>query len=167
MLLSVEDDGTRMSIHVTSDLTQSWDGLVRWRLEDVTGNVITSGEQRVTAEPLADTPVQAFDFADKISDSNKRNSGFIAELWKDNEKIATSVSCFAPIKHLALTDPGLKLDVALNENTLTFNVSAKTLARFVELALDGMDIIFSDNYSRCPHGNVREDHCPPAKRLDA
>ena len=150
VLLSVEDDGTRMSIHVTSDLTQSWDGLVRWRLEDVTGNVIQSGEQRVTAKPLADTPVQAFDFADKISDSNKRNSVFVAELWKDNEKIATSISCFAPIKHLALTDPRWEADVTLNNEILMFNVSAKSLARFVELALDGVDAVFSDNYFDVP-----------------
>ncbi len=154
VLLSVEDDGTRMSIHVTSDLTQPWDGLVRWRLEDVTGNVIQSGEHRVAAKPLADTPVQAFDFADKISDSNKRNSVFVAELWKDNEKIATSVSCFAPIKHLALTDPKLNVDIALKDNALTFNVSAKTLARFVELALDGVDVVFSDNYFDVPAGTT-------------
>jgi len=152
VLLSVEDDGTRMSIHVTSDLTQTWDGLVRWRLENINGNAIQSGEERVTAKPLADTPVQAFDFADKISDNNKRNIVFVAELWQGTEKISSSVSCFAPIKHLALTDPGLNVDITLKNNTLTFNISAKSLARFVELSVDGTDVIFSDNYFDIPAG---------------
>jgi len=157
ILLSVEDDGTRMSIHVTSDLTQQWDGLVRWRLEDLTGNVIQSDEHRVTAKPLADTPIQAFDFADKISDSNKRNIVFIAELWNDVGRpdgmlrnIAYCVNGFAPIKHLALTDPNLKVGVTLNDNMLNFTVSAKSLARFVELALAGADVVFSDNYFDVP-----------------
>jgi beta-mannosidase len=148
----VEDDGTRMAIHVTSDLTSKWDGLVRWRLEDVAGNVILSDEHRVTADPLADTPIQAFDFADKVNDSNKRKMVFVAELWKDDKRLETSVSYFAPIKHLALTDPKLKVDVTLKDNTLTFDVSAQSLAPFVELALDGVDVVFSDNYFDVPAG---------------
>ena len=152
VLLSVEDDGTRMSIHVTSDLTQPWEGLVRWRLEDVTGKVIASDEQRVEAKPLADSAIASFDFADKVTDTNKREVVFVAELWHGDERVATSVSCFAPNKHFALTDPGLQVDVALNGNVLTFDISAQTLARFVELALDGMDVIFSDNYFDIPAG---------------
>jgi beta-mannosidase len=160
VLLSVEDDGTRMSIHVTSDLTKDWNGLVCWRLEDLNGNTLLSSEERVTAKPLADTPIQAFDFADKISDSNKRNVVFVAELFQGDEKIATSVSCFAPIKHLALTDPGLNVDVTLKGDTLTFNVSATSLARFVELALTGTDVVFSDNYFDVPAGTSTKITAP-------
>jgi len=152
VLLSVEDDGTRMSIHVTSDLTQDWDGLVRWRLEDVAGNVILSDEHRVTARPLADTHIQAFDFADKVTDANKRNVVFVAELWQGDKRVETSVSCFAPFKHLALTNPNLKVAIALNGETLTFDVSSQTLALFVELALEDVDVIFNDNYFDVPAG---------------
>jgi beta-mannosidase len=152
VLLSVEDEGTHMSVHVTSDLTQRWDGLVRWRLETTLGEGMASGEQAVAAAPLADTAVVTLDFADKVSDNNKRTVVFVAELWQGGEKVSTSVSCFAPIKHLKLTDPGLKVNASLNESTLTFEVSAKSLARFVELALDSVDAIFSDNYFDVPAG---------------
>ncbi|HEU0296792.1 MAG TPA: glycoside hydrolase family 2 protein [Anaerolineales bacterium] len=160
ILLSVEDDSTRMSIHVTSDLTQDWDGLVRWRLEELSGAAILSGENRVDARPLADTLIQSFDFADKVSDANKRNVLFVAELWQGDEKIATSVSSFAPLKHLALTDPGLNVDVSLDGDTLTFDVSAQSLARFVELALDGVDVVFSDNYFDLPAGTSTKITAP-------
>ena len=152
VLLSVEDDAPRMSVHVTSDLTSHWDGLVRWRLQTVLGEVLASGEQAVAAAPLADTAVASFDFADKITDENKRKVVFVAELWQGKERIATSVSGFAPIKHLELVDPELKVNVSLNDETLTFEVSARTLARFVELALDGADAVFSDNYFDIPAG---------------
>ncbi|MEO5888433.1 MAG: glycoside hydrolase family 2 protein [Anaerolineales bacterium] len=160
VLLSIEDDDTRMSIHVTSDLTQPWDGLVRWRLEDVTGKVILSDEQRVAARPLADTPVQAFDFVDKVTDSNKRELVFVAELWHGDERVATCVSCFAPIKHLALVDPGLKVEVALNGGILSFEVSAQSLARFVELSINGTDVVFSDNYFDVPAGTSAKITAP-------
>ncbi|MBK9928067.1 MAG: glycoside hydrolase family 2 protein [Anaerolineales bacterium] len=163
VLLSVEDDGTRMAIHVTSDLTSSWDGLVRWRLEDVAGNVIISDEHRFTADPLADTPIQAFDFADKVNDTNKRKVVFVAELWKGDKKIETSVSYFAPIKHLALADPKLKVNVSLKDNTLTFDVSVQSLAPFVELALDGVDVVFSDNYFDVPAGQSTKVTAPLPK----
>jgi beta-mannosidase len=152
VLLSVEDEGTRMAVHVTSDLTQGWGGLVRWRLETVRGEVMASGEQAVAATPLADTVLVAIDFADKVSDNNKRAVVFVAELWQGNERISTSVSGFAPIKHLELTDPGLKVNVSRKEGALVFEVSAQSLARFVELALDGMDTVFSDNYFDVPAG---------------
>ena len=154
VLLSVEDDGTRISVHTTSDLTERWDGLVRWRLESLGGEVIASGEQAIAATPLADSPVASFDFADKVTDENKRKLVFVAELWQGNEKLATSVSSFAPIKHLELADPGLKVKVSLKDGTLTFEVSAQSLARFVELALDGVDVVFSDNYFDVPAGTT-------------
>jgi beta-mannosidase len=149
-----------MSIHVTSDLTEDWEGLVRWRLEELNGTVILSGEQRVVAQPLADTPVEAFDFADRVTDSNKRNVVFVAELWQGDERIAYSVSGFAPIKHLALTDPGLKVDVSLDGDNLIFDVSAQSLARFIELALEDVDVIFSDNYFDLPAGASRKIIAP-------
>jgi len=152
ILLSVEDDGTHMAIHVTSDLTLDWVGQIRWRLEDIAGNVILSDDQRFTADPLIDTPIQAFDFADKVSDTNKRKVVFVAELWKGNKKIETSVSYFAPIKHLELTNPDLKVDVTLDDGMLTFNISAQSLAPFIELSLDGVDVVFSDNYFDLPAG---------------
>jgi beta-mannosidase len=160
VLLSVEDDAPRMSVHATSDLTESWNGIFRWRLETVRGEVMASGEQKVTAAPLADTAITSFDFSDKVSDDNKRNLVFVAELWQGNDRIATSVSGFAPIKHLELADPGLKINVSLKEGTLTFEVSAQSLARFVELALEGADVVFSDNYFDVPAGATMKITAP-------
>lgn len=154
VLLSVEDDSTRMSVHITSDRPLPWAGSVRWRLESVTGALLASGEETVNAAPLSDAPVVALDFADKITDDNRRATVFVCELWHDNERVSSSVSTFAPNKHLELADPGLKVDVALAGETLTFNVSANSLARFVELELDGVDVVFSDNYFDVPAGDA-------------
>jgi beta-mannosidase len=38
---------------------------------------------------------------------------------------------------------------------VTVDVSAASLARHVELALDGVDVVFSDNYFDIPAGRTR------------
>jgi beta-mannosidase len=152
VLLSVEDESPCMGIHLTSELTERWEGLLRWRFETTLGEVLSTGEQKVTAAPLADTAIAALDFADKVTDDNKRKVVFVAELWLGSTKLTTSVSCFSPIKHLELTNPVLEVDTSLQDGTLTFEVTAKSLARFVELALDGVDVVFSDNYFDVPAG---------------
>ncbi|MGC1375013.1 MAG: glycoside hydrolase family 2 protein [Anaerolineales bacterium] len=153
VLLSVEDVSTRMSVHVTSDLLLPFAGSARWRLERIDGALLASGEQPVNAAPLADTPVIDIDFADKINDDNCRGTVFTCELWNGVERVAYCVSTFAPTKYLELSDPGLKVDLTLVGETLTFDVSAASLARFVELALDGADVVFSDNYFDLPAGD--------------
>lgn len=153
VLLSVEDDATRMRVHVTSDLTLPWSGQVRWRLETVAGQVLASDEVAVSAAPLADKPVTELDFAERVNDDNKRSVVLVCELWQGKGRVARSVSAFAPIKHLALSDPGLKVDVSLADGLLAFDVSAASLARFVELELEGVDAVFSDNYFDLPAGS--------------
>ena len=151
VLLSVEDSGTKMNVHVTSDLMDSWQGEVRWRLETLEGGVIDRGEQMVQAAPLANTPVCALDFGDRISDDNCRQVIFICELWHDRLKLAWQVATFAPNKHLELADPELATKVRLGGvGKLAVDITAKRLARFIELELEGVDAVFSDNYFDLP-----------------
>jgi beta-mannosidase len=150
VLLSVEDTADRRAIHVTSDLTQAWEGEVRWRLETPGGKVVESGRERLTAAPLADTPMCALDFTGRVDDGNRRDRILVCELWQSRSKVASCVSPFAPFKHLALSDPELNAAVAVKGEEIVIKVSAKKLALFVELALEGSDAVFSDNYFDLP-----------------
>jgi beta-mannosidase len=155
VLLSVEDAGSQMAVHVTSDLQQPWQGSVRWSLQKVDGTVIAQGEEAVTAQPLADTPVQSLDFSLQVTEENGRDLVFVCELRQGNEVVATSVSTFVPNKHLALTAPGLKAVARAQDGELAVEVSAAALARHVELVLEGADVVFSDNYFDLPAGSSR------------
>jgi beta-mannosidase len=152
ILLSVEDTGERRAIHITNDLARSWEGEVRWRLETCAGKVMEKGRRKVSAVPLSDTPILALDFSDRISDENRRRIVFVCELWQGRSRVASCVSPFAPIKHIELEQPGLKVKVAKTGGGLSFDISAKNLALFVEIALDGSDVVFSDNYFDLPAG---------------
>ncbi|NTV37728.1 MAG: glycoside hydrolase family 2 protein, partial [Anaerolineales bacterium] len=152
LLLSVENDGKRMSVHVSSDLTAAWEGTLRWRLATLDGKVLESGQADVSAAPLADTAVCRLDFNATISDLNSRQTILVCELWHGQERLSWCVNGFAPDKHLMLTDPGLTCTVSLSDGILTFELAASSLARFVELSLNGADVVFSDNYFDLPAG---------------
>ncbi|MBL7201769.1 MAG: glycoside hydrolase family 2 protein [Anaerolineae bacterium] len=154
LLLSIEDEGTWMGLHVTSDLTEAWEGTARWSLETLDGKVLMDGLEEVAAAPLASTPVCTLDFVNRVSDANRREVVFIAELWQGDQRLALQVAAFVPNKHLSLVDPGLSVDVVQQDDELICAVTARSLARFVELALEGVDVIWSDNYFDVPAGRT-------------
>jgi beta-mannosidase len=160
LLLSVEDSGTQMSVHVTSDLLEVQAVTLRWRLESLDGEVADRGEARITLPPLADTAAASLDFADRITDKNRRSMVFVCEMWDGEERLATCIAPFVPNKHLPLADPGLKADVSQKDGALAIDISARSLARFVELELAGTDAVFSDNYFDLPAGQTVTVTCP-------
>ena len=154
LLLSVEDQGKVMSVHVTSDLVEPVDVVVRWRLETLEGKSLHNGEQSLRAMALADTRVGVYDFSTLVSPENQRKVVFVAEMWRDEKLVSQSVTPFVANKHLELRKPGLKIQSRVEGQTLCVDVSARYLARFVELYIDGTDAVFSDNYFDVPAGKT-------------
>lgn len=155
VMLSIAEAGTQMAVHVTSDLQQTWTGRVRWTLETLEGAVVRQGEQRVEAMAQANTLVVALDFAAEVSDELQRDLIFVAELWQEGALAAVNVATFVPVKHLALRKPQITVAVTEHAGQLAIALQADTLARFVEVSLDGVDAIFSDNYFDLPAGRWR------------
>lgn len=154
LLLSVADQGRSMEVHVTSDLVKPVDVFVRWRLETLDGQCLDNGEQTLRAGALADTLVRSYDFSTLVSLENQRNVVFVAEMWRDGNLVAQSITPFVANKHLELCNPDLKAKSYLDGQTLCVDVSAQRLARFVELSIGGTDAVFSDNYFDVPAGTT-------------
>src|SRR5206468_2188085 len=105
IMLSIEDRPPQHSLHVTSDLRVDWEGTIRWSLETLRGDVLATGQEQVTAAPLASIHVRTLDFADQLTEDNRRELIFVTELWKADRRIALQVATFVPTKHLMLTEP--------------------------------------------------------------
>jgi len=147
LLLSIEDQGMQMNVHLTSDLVTEWQGLVRWRVEQLDGRVLAQGEQPVTAAPLANTLAVGVDCSAWVNEDSPRGAVFVAELWQEGAFLAHSVCAFVPSKHLSLSDPQVQADVTLGDDgQALITCRSAWLARFVELSLGSADIVFSDNY---------------------
>jgi beta-mannosidase len=149
-----------MSVHVTNDETEAWQGKVRWALETLEGEVLVERLEEVSAPPLASTQVCSLDFINRVDDENRRDVIFVADLWEGDERIATQVATFVPNKHLSLADPELSTMLVTQDDQLVCEVRATTLARFVELSLEGVDVVWSDNYFDVLAGRASAATCP-------
>ncbi|MFZ1400963.1 MAG: glycoside hydrolase family 2 protein [Candidatus Promineifilaceae bacterium] len=159
LLLSVEDAPPQQNIYITSDLLEAWQGDLHWYLETLAGEQLASGTMPVAAAPLATTPLADFDFADQVTDANRRDLVFVAQLWQDEKFVSQQTAYFAPTKHLQLTNPDLTAVCQQNNNQLHIAINGRSLARLVELSFAGADVIFSDNYFDLPNGRTANITC--------
>ncbi|MCA9998566.1 MAG: glycoside hydrolase family 2 protein, partial [Anaerolineales bacterium] len=160
VMLSVEDEPPRQGVYITNDQQEAWAGRVRWSLETLGGEALTAGEEAVKAAPLATTTVNLFDLSSYVGDDNCRDLIFIAELWQDDSLAARQTAFFAPTKHLQLADPEITAVCQVKGEQLCIEVNGRSLARLVELSLDGADVVFSDNYFDLPAGRTVTITCP-------
>jgi len=160
LMLSIEDKPPEQGIYVTNDFLEPWDGILRWSLETLAGDVLTSGQAQVKAAPQSATPVCTLDFSDRISDDNRRELVFIAELLQGDRFVARQTAGFAPIKHLSLTNPAVTANLRSEKGQLIIELTSHSLALLVELSLAGTDVVFSDNYFNLPTGRVIMISCP-------
>lgn len=162
VLLSAEDDGPRVALHVTSDLRAPWRGIVRWSLETVDGQVLASGGEPVVVPPLDSVQACALDFTDHLiagpsitlRPNLRRDVVLVYELWQDGNRISLGILPFVPDKHLELPDPNLRVAIRETDGGFAIDVTAGHLARFVWLELDGADVVFSDNCFDVPAGRT-------------
>ena len=103
------------------------------------------------------TAVEELDFSPFLDDDTRRELVFVAELWQGDRAgrrpLAAQTAYFVPTKHLSLVDPQINADVTLKEGLLTIELSARSLARLVEVSLTGAraeTVVFSDNYFDLP-----------------
>ncbi|MFZ2095963.1 MAG: glycoside hydrolase family 2 protein [Anaerolineales bacterium] len=160
VMLSIEDKPPKQVVYVSNDLREPWEGLVNWSLENLSGQVLTSGQAPVRVPPQAASQVCRLDFADQLSENNLRNLVFIAELQQGNQIIARQSASFVPIKHLALVDPAIRVDLHSEGDQLVIELTSQSLALLVEVSLLGTDVVFSDNYFNLPAGRKTRISCP-------
>ena len=146
--------------------TEPWQGEVRWTLETLSGEAMDAGKHAVSAKPLATTALPRLDFSSLVGPHNARRVVFVAELWQAGACLRRMVAPFVPDKHLELAAPGLDVSIEQAGEQLSIRLQADSLARFVELSLEGADVIFSDNYFDLPAGRTVSITCPMPEGWD-
>jgi beta-mannosidase len=155
VLVSVEEEGARVPVWVTNDRREPFQGRVAWRLERLAGEVLKRGELRVQIPAGSSRKVKEFDFAREVTADNRCGLVFVYELYSHGAGgpcLARGVVPFVPSKHLELTEPGLQVVLSDAGGAWQVKLRAKTLARFVEVALEGQsaDTVWSDNFFDLP-----------------
>jgi beta-mannosidase len=171
LLLSCAIDGDDAGIYVTSDLVADWHGRVRWSLEGIDGRVVGGGDRELTIRGLGTTRVGSVAVPRELDD--RRSTVLVMELLDKGVRRSLSVAPFVPDKHLdlpravierAFSIEGEGVAAAATASATANSTAAATprraavrltsniLARWVELTIEGVDVIFDDNYFDLPAG---------------
>jgi beta-mannosidase len=151
LLLSVQVEGDVATLSMTNDLPAACRGDVRWSVERLDGEVVATGRVAVDAAPLATTAVCCVDVPGTLED--RRSTVLVAELIEAGAATALVVTPLVPDKHLALRHPALEVALAADPpGRAAISLRSDSLARWVELSLEGADVVFSDNYFDLPAG---------------
>ncbi|MFN2148693.1 MAG: beta-mannosidase [Anaerolineales bacterium] len=150
LLLSIEDKPPQQTLHISSDLREPWNGILRWSLEKLNGEQLEAGEQPVEATQLGSAAICQLDFSDRLDDDLRREAVLIAELWQAERILSRQTAFFVPTKHLRLADPSISTQLQIDGDEIQIQLSAHSLARMVECSLGGVDVLFSDNYFDLP-----------------
>ncbi|HVN52993.1 MAG TPA: glycoside hydrolase family 2 protein [Anaerolineaceae bacterium] len=159
MMLSIEDEPARQGIFLTSDLSRPWNGSVHWSLETLDGEILDGGKEVVWAAPQVTTHVCTLDFSKRLNLDGQREWIFVAELRQGDQRVDLKVATFVPTKHLSLRDPAIQSSLRRIDGRLVIDLEAQSLARLVEVSLDGQDAVFSDNYFDLPAGRAVRIDC--------
>ena len=160
LMLSIKDKPPEQEVYVSNDSLESWEGTVKWSLETLEGEELTTGNAPVKVPPQASSLVCKLDFSNHITYDSFRKLVFIAELWQGDRFITRQTAHFTPIKHLSLTDPDITVNLQRQNGELIVELISHSLALLVEVSLTGADVVFSDNYFNLPCGRSTQISCP-------
>jgi beta-mannosidase len=150
VMLSIEDEGLTDKIFITSDSLKPVEGVVQIRVETLSGNKLFRAEYPFAVVAQAVTGVCELDCSSFVAGELLREAVLIAELWQNDQLIESKTAFFAPVKHLALTNPKLTTKVEVEAGEVRVTVLSQTMALQVELSFEGIDCVFSDNYFDLP-----------------
>ncbi len=158
VLVSACEEGTVVALHVTNETAVPVSGTLLWRLCDdsrtITGAAILEmGKISVTAAPFSDICAMERDFADILVDSAALRSAYLLYDFLPDGKCTAEDRAgksgsvlFVKSKHFNYRKNAPAVSVRDSGAAFEIIVRSDVYVRFVELALDGMDALFSDNY---------------------
>ena len=164
ILVSVCEEGTHVSLHITNDTLSDEALTLRWELTDMRSKIIRSGSRDVTAKKLSAAEYETLDFSEELAAVEAKQSRCLQySLWKNGGQISSGTVQFVPYKHLRLEDPELLAEIREEGDQFVICVSSKAFAPFVALDLSEGDAVFSDNFFALPAGRKREILLPKSR----
>lgn len=134
----IVDYETKAYLGITNETMNPVSGVARWQLRSSSGEVIDSGEDFVTLEPLSSLNLPEMDFHKTDVNNNYLSYQFVME----GEEVSGGAVLFTTPKYFGFKNPNLRAEIKGDEIT----VYADCFAKSVEIDSPDSDFILSDNY---------------------
>jgi beta-mannosidase len=167
LISGVENAGNgTVDIHVTSDLTKTFTGKVRWTLMTVSGRKLAADGFSVRVGGHSSRMVKKLDVSDVADCLGTENLLVWLELESKGKIVSSNVVTFVVPKRLDLVEPGLSTTVRLaHDDHFMVKIKAASPALWVWLELAGVDAWYSDNFFDVRPGRVVEVEVLPLGKM--
>jgi beta-mannosidase len=157
VMLSACDEGSTIRLNISNETMSDVKGTVVWKLIHNQHGVLKQQSFPVEVSKLSTFDFDTIDFASELQNiDTKRNVYFEYSLLIGGELVSTGTVLFVPAKYFEFADPKLSLHVTETQNAFEITITAKHFARFIELSLKGIDMVFSDNWFDLSAGDSKQ-----------
>ena len=141
------DYETKAQLVITNDTRETVRGVVKGRLCNTSGEVISAYEWNVSVEPFSVLTLEELN----LNKTDVFNNYFAYEFTVDGKKISSGTVIFTAPKHFKFQDPELSCEIVGDEVI----IRAKSYTKSVELYSPDSDPIFEDNFFDIEAGERR------------
>ena len=148
LISGLEDlDSNKIELHVTSDLFDDADVIARWRITDIGGSVLDSGEQNITASASANTLACVVDIEQILTERKPYEVIAWLELEHEGEIVSDNMVLLARPKHIELPQSGIETKT-FRKSAGCFDVtlSSDSAVLWCSLEVEDTDAKYSDNF---------------------
>ena len=141
---------------MTNETMENVKGSVVWKLRNVKEEILKEGKVSFEIAPLMAKKLKTLDFKDVLSSYNDKMETYLEyRLYTEKGIESEGTLLFVKPKHFLLKDPEIKAEITEKEDRYLISLTSKALAKYVELNIEGEDIIFMDNYFDLVPGNEK------------
>jgi beta-mannosidase len=158
ILLSVCEDKSSATIHLTNETRQPVSAIMTWKLRDVDSNVLESGIKEVRADALTAVQCEDLDFKELAGVPARQREVYLEySLDVQGKTVCCDTVLFVKPKHFMFKEPHIELALQQLHEDFQVTLTSAAFAKYVELNLD-FDInggLFSENYFHLSAGEAR------------
>lgn len=138
---------TKVSYHILNESFQHRQAVLEIALLDRDFSILHEVTVPVESSPFEMEMVTEVDFANWIKDEEHRRQVFARyRLIENGNCISTGITMFVKPKYFHYQLPEYKIQIEDRKDEFAISISANTFANYVELYLENVDCVFSDNY---------------------
>lgn len=166
ILLSANEEDTRVSLHLTNDTLNPYKGTVTYALMTSDNEVLTSECLDIEVACLTATQICDMDFEPFLDTIQKQQNTYLVYTLEAEGKIEKQgVILFVKHKHFNLKQPNIQIDVVEQEQQIVLKFRTDTLAKYVEIGFNDTQAVFSDNYFDLVPGREKQVIISSAKEM--
>jgi beta-mannosidase len=154
-----------VEVHVTSDLSEPFEGTASWALTTVEGERLDGGTIPVAAAGGGSRPAGTIDAKRHLDLRGPRDLLVWLDLERGGAAVSSNLVLFARPKHLELRDPEIRSVSTQDGDGFRVELSARRPALWAWIEVDGVDARCSDSFLNLRPGRPMAIAVQPAGRM--